>query len=81
MSGRYRRRKALVAVLLFLAGTFSLRGWRVAMMIDTVSSNPGGRWWTPGLSAVAGEASRCEWKDHGPVLYGLSHPKAHVDGE
>lgn len=83
MPVRCRRRQAFAAVLLFLAGTFSLRGWRAAMMISSNLSQAEdvGRWWATGLSDRGGKASQCEWQHNGPILYSLLRPDPDQDGK
>lgn len=89
-NARQRKRQALAAVLLLLAGGFSLRGWRAATMIQPIISsnnndntNNVGQSWTPGLTALTEDAhaGQCQWKDNGSVLYHVRHPRSNKDGE
>lgn len=68
-------------VLLFLAGTFSLRGWRAAMMIDSTPFGVG-RWSTSSRTGfVIDQRSQCEWESSGPIMFDVRHSKTHADGE
>lgn len=82
VSTRQRRRRVSAFVLLFLAGTFSLRGWRAATMIDPSSQFRNGEWSTDvPLVGDAGADDHCEWKYNGPLLYTLQHSNLHADGK
>ncbi len=67
-------------VLLFLAGTFSLRGWRASMMIDSTPLGVG-RWSTSSAGLAKDQRSQCEWEPGGPVMFDVRHSKTHADGE
>lgn len=81
---RRRTRNSGAVFLLLLAGAFSLRGWRAAMMIDMGPS--GVQPWTaspetddPQLDDE--ERNQCNWEPNGPLMFNLHHSKQHADGE
>lgn len=85
---RKATRHSFAVVLLCLAGAFSLRGWRAAMMID---NNRGGRWTTSSSDALSQQqqlwlrdeprGDQCGWEPGGPLLFDVEHSKMHADGE
>lgn len=80
---RISTRPSYAAVLLCLAGAFSLRGWRAAMMIE---SAPFGvvRWSTSSdqLRLDDDEGSnQCDWEPSGSLMFNVQHSKQHADGE
>ena len=78
---RKRTRHFSALVLLVLAGTFSLRGWRAAMMIDSTALGAG-RWSTSSpFGAAKDQRSQCEWESGGPIMFDLRRSKMHADGE
>lgn len=88
---RQATRQSFAVVLLCLAGAFSLRGWRAAMMIDSAPFR-GGRWtksYSDELSQQQQQLwlmdeqrnSHCGWEPGGPILFNVEHSKLHADGE
>lgn len=89
---RKATRQSFAVVLLCLAGAFSLRGWRAAMMIDSAPFR-GGRWTTSSSDALSQQQQQqlwlndeprndqCGWEPGGPVLFNVEHSKMHADGE
>lgn len=88
---RKAARKSFALVLLCLAGVFSLRGWRAAMMIESAPFR-GGRWTTTSSAELMDEQeqlwlmdeqrnSQCGWEPGGPLLFNVEHSKLHADGE
>lgn len=81
---RMSSRPSCAAVLLLLAGAFSLRGWRAAMMIE---SAPFGavRWSTSSdhqLRVYDDEGSnQCDWEPSGSLMFNVQHSRQHADGE
>ncbi|CAN0364742.1 unnamed protein product, partial [Ectocarpus fasciculatus] len=79
---RRRTRNSGAVFLLLLAGAFSLRGWRAAMMIDM--GPLGVQPWTaspetddPQLDDE--ERNQCSWEPNGPLMFNLHHSKQHAD--